>query len=97
MVMAIVGEVSRPRRRKQIKHLFREFEPAGERATKTKCSIVEQIIEALTVRTYPENEVLYPEIRRVVAAGARRCTSDVSVGRAAALTEAPTSSGRLGF
>ena len=51
---------------KQIKRLFREFEQAGERATKTEGSIVEKIIELLTVRTYLENEVLYPEVRRLL-------------------------------
>jgi hemerythrin-like domain-containing protein len=51
---------------KQIKRLFREFEHAGERATKTKGSIVARIIEALTVHTYLENEVMYPEVRRLL-------------------------------
>ena len=51
---------------KQIKRLFREFEQAGERATKTKGSIVAKIIEALTVHTYLENEVMYPEVRKLL-------------------------------
>ena len=51
---------------KQIKGLFREFEQAGEHATKTKGSIVEKIIEALTVHTYLENEVMYPEVRKLM-------------------------------
>jgi hemerythrin-like domain-containing protein len=51
---------------KQIKRLFREFEQAGERATKTKGSLVEKIIEALTVHTYLENEVMYPEVRKLL-------------------------------
>jgi hemerythrin superfamily protein len=51
---------------KEIKRLFREFERAGESATKTKGSIVEKIIEALTVHTYLENEVIYPEVRRLL-------------------------------
>jgi hemerythrin superfamily protein len=51
---------------KQIKRLFREFEQAGERATKTKGSIVAKIIEALTVHTYLENEVMYPEVRNLM-------------------------------
>ena len=51
---------------KQIKRLFREFEQAGSRATKTKGTIVERIIEALTVHTYLENEVMYPEVRRLL-------------------------------
>jgi hemerythrin superfamily protein len=50
----------------QVKKLFREFEAAGERATKTKGKIVGQIIEALTVHTYLENEVMYPEVRRLL-------------------------------
>ena len=48
---------------REIKRLFREFEEAGDRATKTKGAIVEKIIEALTVHTYLENEVMYPEVR----------------------------------
>jgi hemerythrin superfamily protein len=51
---------------KQIKRLFREFQQAGDRATKTKGSIVEKIIEALTVHTYLENEVMYPEVRKLL-------------------------------
>jgi hemerythrin-like domain-containing protein len=51
---------------KQIKRLFREFEQAGERATKTRGSIAEKIIEALTVHTYLENEVMYPEVRKLL-------------------------------
>jgi hemerythrin-like domain-containing protein len=51
---------------KQIKRLFRAFEQAGENATKTKGGIVEKIIEALTVHTYLENEVMYPEVRRLL-------------------------------
>jgi iron-sulfur cluster repair protein YtfE (RIC family) len=53
---------------KQIKHLFREFEQAGERATKSKGSIVEKIITELTVHTYLENEVMYPEVRKLLPA-----------------------------
>jgi hemerythrin superfamily protein len=51
---------------KQIKRLFREFEQASERATKTKGTIVARIIAALTVHTYLENEVMYPEVRRLL-------------------------------
>ncbi len=51
---------------KQIKRLFREFERAGENATKTKGDIVEKIIGALTVHTYLENEVMYPEVRKLL-------------------------------
>ena len=45
---------------------FREFEDAGERAYKTKATIVDRIIELLTVHTYLENEVMYPRVRELV-------------------------------
>ena len=51
---------------KQIKRLFRDFETAGENASKRKDDIVSKIIELLTVHTYIENEVMYPEVRRLV-------------------------------
>ncbi len=51
---------------KEIRRLFREFEQAGENATKTKGRIVDQIIEILTVHTYIENEVMYPRVRALV-------------------------------
>lgn len=51
---------------KQIKRLFRDFEAAGENASKRKGDIVSKIIELLTVHTYIENEVMYPEVRRLV-------------------------------
>jgi len=51
---------------KNVKRMFKEFQaahdgPAGRRAT-----IVTQILEALTVHTYLENEVMYPEVRRLL-------------------------------
>ena len=51
---------------KQIKRLFRDFDAAGENATKRKGELVSKIIELLTVHTYIENEVMYPEVRRLV-------------------------------
>jgi hemerythrin-like domain-containing protein len=51
---------------KAIKRLFREFENAGENATVTKGKIVDKILEALTVHTYLENEVMYPEVRKLL-------------------------------
>jgi hemerythrin superfamily protein len=51
---------------KEVKRLFREFEAAGDSATKTKGTLVAKIIELLTVHTYIENEVMYPEIRRLL-------------------------------
>jgi hemerythrin-like domain-containing protein len=50
----------------QVKKLFRDFQAAGENATKTKGRIVAKIIEALTVHTYIENEVMYPEVRKLL-------------------------------
>ncbi len=51
---------------KQAKALFREFEQAGENATATKARIVDQILEALTVHTYIENEGMYPAVRKAL-------------------------------
>jgi hemerythrin-like domain-containing protein len=51
---------------KEIRRLFREFEQAGENATVTKGRIVDKILEALTVHTYLENEVMYPEVRKLL-------------------------------
>ncbi|MFC8314933.1 hemerythrin domain-containing protein [Gordonia sp. NPDC057258] len=51
---------------KQIRKLFRDFRSQGDNAVKTKGKIVDKIIEALTVHTYIENEVMYPEIRKRV-------------------------------
>ena len=50
----------------RVKKLFREFEQAGPGAKETKNRIVRTILEELTVHTYLENEVLYPEVRRLV-------------------------------
>jgi hemerythrin superfamily protein len=51
---------------KDIKTLFSKFEGAGENATKTKGALVAKMIELLTVHTYIENEVMYPEVRRLL-------------------------------
>ena len=50
----------------RVKKLFREFEQAGKNVKETKNRIVSRILEELTVRTYLENEVMYPEVRRLV-------------------------------
>ena len=47
---------------KEIRNLFRKFQAAGDKAVKTKEKIAGQIIELLTVHTYIENEVMYPEV-----------------------------------
>jgi hemerythrin superfamily protein len=51
---------------KEIRRLFKEFQAAGDKAVKKKAKIVGQIIEALTVHTYIENEVMYPEVRALL-------------------------------
>ena len=51
---------------KEIRRLFREFQKAGENARVTKGKIVDKILEALTVHTYLENEVMYPEVRKLL-------------------------------
>jgi hemerythrin superfamily protein len=52
---------------KKIRSLFRKFEQAGDNATATKAKLVDQILEALTVHTYIENEGMYPDVRSLVA------------------------------
>lgn len=51
---------------KEIRKLFRDFQSAGENATKTKAKIVDNILEALTVHTYIENECMYPAVRELL-------------------------------
>jgi iron-sulfur cluster repair protein YtfE (RIC family) len=51
---------------KEIREQFRRFAAAGENATAAKGKIVEKIIELLTVHTYIENEVMYPEVRKLL-------------------------------
>ena len=51
---------------KEIRNLFRKFQAAGDRAVKKKSKIVGQFIELLTVHTYIENEVMYPQVRALL-------------------------------
>src|SRR4051794_35291538 len=51
---------------KEIRKVFREFEKAGENATVKKGQLVDKMIELLTVHTYLENEIMYPEVRKLV-------------------------------
>ena len=51
---------------KTIRKLFKEFQGAGENATAEKGRLVKRIIEELTVHTYLENEVMYPEVRKLL-------------------------------
>ena len=51
---------------KEIRALFKKFQEAGDNALRTKDSLAERILEALTVHTYIENETMYPEVRRLL-------------------------------
>jgi iron-sulfur cluster repair protein YtfE (RIC family) len=51
---------------REIKALFAKFDRAGDNATKLKGSLVDSMIELLTVHTYLENEIMYPEVRRLL-------------------------------
>ena len=51
---------------KEIRSLFRQFQKAGENATKQKGQLVEKMIELLTVHTYLENECMYPRVRELL-------------------------------
>ncbi|MBA2552388.1 MAG: hemerythrin domain-containing protein [Geodermatophilaceae bacterium] len=51
---------------KEVKALFRRFEKAGKGARKEKGELVTKMIELLTVHTYLENELIYPEVRRLL-------------------------------
>lgn len=50
----------------EVRKLFREFQAAGEKATVLKGRLVTRIIELLTVHTYIENEVMYPQVRELL-------------------------------
>jgi len=51
---------------KQIRALFRKFEQTSDNAEAARGSLVEQILEALTVHTYIENEGMYPDVRALL-------------------------------
>ncbi|SCG35858.1 hemerythrin domain-containing protein [Micromonospora humi] len=51
---------------KEIRRLFKAFQDAEDGPASRRGKIVTQIIEALTVHTYLENEVMYPEVRKLV-------------------------------
>ncbi|MEX5713794.1 hemerythrin domain-containing protein [Parafrankia sp. FMc6] len=51
---------------KDIKAAFKQFQQVGDRAVTAKGKLVEKIIELLTVHTYIENEVMYPEVRSLL-------------------------------
>jgi len=49
----------------EVRRLFREFQKASTTDAR-KGAIVDKVIELLTVHTYIENEVMYPEVRRLL-------------------------------
>lgn len=51
---------------KELRRLFADFEKAGENATVLKGKLVDAMLELLTVHTYLENEVMYPEVRTLL-------------------------------
>lgn len=50
---------------KQVRALFREFEKSSTTKPR-KGTIVKKVIELLTAHTYIENEVMYPQVRRLL-------------------------------
>src|SRR5690242_13619910 len=52
----------------EIRRQFKRFQQTGDDATAAKGKVVDKIIELLTVHTYLENEVMYPEVRRLLPA-----------------------------
>jgi hemerythrin superfamily protein len=51
---------------KEIKSVFKQFQQAGHDAHQKKGELVNKMIELLTVHTYLENELIYPEVRRLL-------------------------------
>ncbi|HET9872186.1 MAG TPA: hemerythrin domain-containing protein [Propionibacteriaceae bacterium] len=51
---------------KEMRRLFRAFSSAGDDADKERGEIATKIIEALTAHTYIENEIMYPEVRKLL-------------------------------
>jgi hemerythrin superfamily protein len=49
---------------KEVKAVFKQFQQDGEDATEKKGELVRKMIELLTVHTYLENELIYPEVRQ---------------------------------
>lgn len=51
---------------KEVRRLFREYRRTSDTAVKTKAKLVQQIIELLTVHTFLENAVMYPQVRELL-------------------------------
>lgn len=50
----------------ELRKVFREFKRAGDDATQRKGELVSKMIELLTIHTYIENEVMYPQVRKLL-------------------------------
>src|SRR5579875_330058 len=50
---------------KELRKVFRDFQSAGDDPDR-KSELVARMIELLTVHTYIENEVMYPEVRKLL-------------------------------
>jgi hemerythrin superfamily protein len=50
----------------RIRALFKKFQSSSPGAHVTRGDLVNQIIQELTVHTYVENEVMYPQVRELV-------------------------------
>ncbi|MGW4501185.1 hemerythrin domain-containing protein [Micromonospora sp. NPDC004336] len=51
---------------KEMRRLFKAFQDAEEGPAAKRQKLVSEILEALTVHTYLENEVMYPEVRKLL-------------------------------
>ncbi|MFJ8687508.1 hemerythrin domain-containing protein [Micromonospora wenchangensis] len=51
---------------KEMRRLFREFEKAQGGPVSRRRKLVAEIVAALTTHTYLENEVMYPEVRKLL-------------------------------
>lgn len=51
---------------KQLRGVFRDFEKAGPDAHQRKGQLVDRMLELLTIHTFIENEIMYPEVRRLL-------------------------------
>ncbi|NGM16288.1 hemerythrin domain-containing protein [Verrucosispora sioxanthis] len=48
----------------EMRRLFKEFQASEDAPASKRGRLVKQILEALTVHTYLENEIMYPEVRK---------------------------------
>jgi len=51
---------------KRVRALFKKFQDSSPNAHTARAKIVDDIIQELTVHTYVENEVMYPQVRALV-------------------------------